>query len=246
MPVTETISENILTLTFDGEGERNLLTPHLLLELDESLRKFERDGNLCVAILRGAGEKHFSGGESPASLRDTLDNIMSMKGKLRHLAYPHGQNPLSYTAVYTTLFSWRASKPVIAAIAGECYGKALTLVGLHTDIRVCGKNARFGFPLIAQGFGSGDVLLSQLVTQIPRAWVNWLVEVGEPVDAIRAYQCFLVNDVVEDDQVFRRAGVIAEKIAAMPAGNPEREKFSVTRLGDMDYDDALRIACRTR
>ena len=246
MPVIETVSENVLTLAIDGEGERNLLTPHLLLELDESLRKYERDGDLRVAILRGAGKKHFSGGESPTSLRDTLDNILSMKGKLRHLAYPHEQSPLSYTAVYATLFSWRTSKPVIAAIAGECYGKALTLVGLHTDIRVCGKNSRFGFPLIAQGFGSGDVLLSQLVTQIPRAWVYWLVEVGEPLDASRAQQCFLVNEVVEDDQVFKRAGIIAEKIAAMPASNPEKEKFSVTRLGDMDYDDALRIACRTR
>ena len=245
MPVTETVLENILTLTIDGEGERNLLTPDLLLELDESLRKFERDGNLQVAILRGAGEKHFSGGESPAHLKDALDDLVPMQGKLRHLAYPLEQNPMSYTAVYTTLFSWRTSKPVIAAITGECYGKALTLVGLHTDIRVCGKSSRFGFPLIAEGFGSGDVLLSQLVTQIPRAWVNWLVEVGEPVDARRAYQCFLVNEMIEDDRVFRRAGVIAEKIAAMPAGNPEREKFSVTRLGDMDYDDALRVACRT-
>ena len=152
------------------------------------------------------------------------------------------QTTLSYASVYHTLFSWRTTKPVIAAVTGACHNKALTLLGLHTDLRVCGESASFGFPLISRGFGSGDAFLSQLSRQIPYAWLPWMVSVEEPIDAQTAHQCHIVNEIVSDETVFGRARELAEQVAAIDPAITRAEKNAVTEMHDMDYEQGLKFA----
>src|SRR5262245_15251309 len=50
------------TITIEGTGERNLLTPELVQQFGAEITRFDQDPEARVAILTSAGERHFGEG----------------------------------------------------------------------------------------------------------------------------------------------------------------------------------------
>lgn len=238
MSVSVERSGAVTEIRLSGTGARNLATPELVLSLNDALVAFERDEAASVAILAGA-RAHFWGGVDPDAQREAFADMADMKGKLRHFAFPMAQDMRAMAVAWRRLFRWRGSKPVIAAIEGDCFDHGMVLLGVHTDLRIAARDARFGFPAIRRGDAAGEALASGLAAQIAPAWLNWMVETAEPIDAATAHRAWLINELVDDGDALDRARALALQVARVPAATLRAEKLGTRLTRTLDQDEAL-------
>lgn len=241
MSIELAVNAGVATISIAGADATNAITPAMALELHRTLLAFDADPSARVAILRGAGTGSFSAGMDVAAMSAMLDDMRTLKGVSRHYVYPAAQQPLSPWVVWRSLLARRTVKPVVAAVRGDCLGLGLMILGLHTDVRIAAQSARFGFPDIHAGAGSGQAVLSRLTSQIPLTAVHWLVQTGLAMDAHEARRCFLVNEVVSDAQLEARAVEVATRIGRRPAHALRAEKLAAIHLERAEYADAVAL-----
>ena len=105
------------------------------------------------------------------------------------------------------------SKPIVAAVNGDCAGGGLELL-LATDIRAAAPHARFGLPEVRWSiypFGGATI---KLVQQIGHVHAMELLLTAKLIDAAEAARIGLVNRVVPAEQLRPWALQTAEQIAA--------------------------------
>jgi E-phenylitaconyl-CoA hydratase len=172
----------------------DLETARLLAERFEA---FDRDPDLRVAIVTGAGDKAFCAG---ADLKKMHGG--SHEGGIGELWDHERQQRLGQRL--------QVGKPVIAAINGYCLAGGLELA-LGCDIRICSTAASFGAPevrwSILHGFGA-----MRLPSTVPMSVAMEMLLTGERIDAPRALQAGLVSRVVEPAALLSTAEAMAEKI----------------------------------
>jgi len=185
---------HIATVTFDRPEAMNSLTVDMLAGMDAAFEDFNDDDDLWVAILTGTGDKAFSAG---MDLKEAIPLLTS-------------GDQLGYEDPTKRPFS-DVFKPIIAAINGYCIAGGLEFIQ-GTDIRIAAEHATFGFGEVTWGIiptGGSHVRLPQ---QIPWAVAMELLLTGKTIDAQRAYEIGLVNEVVPPDELMPTALKWAETI----------------------------------
>lgn len=201
-------SDGVLTITLNRPDAHNALSPELLCRLVDALDTFEADASLQVAIITGAGTKAFcSGGDLGATLPlfsgarlpvDEWDQRLLDEPRLRSVA-PLRDEPLS--------------KPVIAAVNGACVAAGAEIL-LGTDIRIATPQAIFGWPEVKHALIPFAGTLARLPRQVSWCQAMNLLLTGEMINADKALQLGLINEVVEPDLLLERARQVAGRIAA--------------------------------
>jgi enoyl-CoA hydratase/carnithine racemase len=112
--------------------------------------------------------------------------------------------------------------PVIAAVNGHAIGGGLEMA-VTCDIRIAARGVRMGMPPAKIGLVYGHTGLRRFVEVCGLANTNELFYSGRNVDADRAYDMGLVNQVVEgddlEDAVLSLAGEIARNSPLSLEGN---------------------------
>jgi enoyl-CoA hydratase/carnithine racemase len=103
--------------------------------------------------------------------------------------------------------------PVVAAINGHCLGGGLELA-VRCDLRVCAAGAKLGMPPAKLGLIYGHTGLERFIDVIGVARTKELFLVGRNLDAARAAEIGLVNEVVADEELEGAATGLAAEIAA--------------------------------
>ena len=206
--------EHVAIVTIDRPEAMNALTKEMLLGIDRAFAEIERDDDLWVSILTAAGDKAFCCG------MDLKEAIPAMTGG-DSLGY---DDPTKRQ--FTDVF-----KPIIAAINGLCIAGGLETI-LHTDLRIASENARFGLGEVRWGLvpaGGSHVRLPQ---QVPWAIAMQLLLTGETIDARRAYEAGLVNEVVPRERLLPCALDWATKICRNgPLAVRTAKEIAVRALG---------------
>lgn len=194
MPLEVNEPERHITLvTLDNQPKRNAMSRAMLAEMAALWDRLDTSDCRCV-ILTGAGEKGFCAG---ADIGGDLS------------ADPETARVINRALLKTSTFS----KPIIAAVNGDCAGGGVELL-LSTDIRAAAEHARFGLPEVRYAiypFGGATV---KLVHQIGYVHAMDLLLTGRLVDAQVAARIGLVNEVVPKDQLMSWAMAKARAIAA--------------------------------
>lgn len=188
----------IARITINRPEAMNAFDQATARELGRRLREFDKDDELRVAILTGAGDKAFCAG---ADLK-----------KMHGASHGGGIGELWDDERYQRLGQkLHLAKPVIAAINGYCLAGGLELA-LGCDIRIASTAASFGCPevrwSILHGFGA-----MRLPQTVPLSVAMEMLLTGERIDARRAYEVGLVSRLVEPAQLMSTATEIAQKIA---------------------------------
>ena len=177
----------------------NALSAALLDEFEAEIDALDRDGDVRVIVVRGAGDRAFVAGadikEFPA-LRESASEGGSARGIQR---LGHRMDA--------------ADTPFVAAIHGYCLGGGLELA-MCCDVRVCADDATLGQPEIQLGLipgGGGTQRLPRLVGQGRAMFLNLT---GDFVDAETAYAWGLVERVVPAAELEDVAVAIAGRIAS--------------------------------
>lgn len=103
--------------------------------------------------------------------------------------------------------------PVIAAINGHAIGGGLEMA-VTCDLRIAARGVKMGMPPAKIGLIYGHTGLRRFVEVCGLPNTNELFFTGRNVDADRAYDMGLVNQVVEPDDLERAVRSVAEEIAA--------------------------------
>jgi enoyl-CoA hydratase/carnithine racemase len=191
--VTYEVVDGVAWLTIDRPEARNALSKDVRDGLWEGTRRFVADDSAAVLVLTGAGDKAFCAGGDLKEMAETA------------LEVP----PPDFLPQFGRNIS--VEKPTIAAVNGVAYAGGF-LLAQQCDLVVAAEHARFAVTEVKVGRGSPWAApLSWLVP--PRVALEILLT-GDPLDAHRAREVGLVNQVVPAAELRERTQELARRIAA--------------------------------
>jgi enoyl-CoA hydratase/carnithine racemase len=207
---------NVLVLRLNRPDARNALNPAMLEALGSAVLGAESDPDVRAIVITGTGDRAFCAG---------MDLRSFASGE-----QPGSGNPEAGAAM-GRLFSGRVEIPVVGAANATAVAGGLELL-LGCDVIVASSEAKFGLPEVKRGlFAAGDG--TAIANRVPLGVALELILTGDSIDARRAYEVGLVNQVVAPDEVLPAAIAMAERIAANgPLGL--RASKELTRLALTD------------
>lgn len=189
---------NIATIIINNPPV-NVLSAHVVEQLSIAADEIERDSEVKVVILTGAGDRAFMAGgnikEFPAWMGKGVEEA---KQKSLWL-----QEPLNKIE--------NISCPTIAAINGVALGGGCELA-LCCDIRIAEEHVFIGLPEIKLGLFPGAGGTQRLPRLIGKAKAKEMIFTGEPLSAEEAKQIGLVNHVVPKGKSLEKALELANVI----------------------------------
>ncbi len=198
-------AEHVTQLTLNRPERLNALTYELVEELHAALDAVKADTSCRAVILTGAGRGFCAGLD--------LTGFGTVPGTEDFGRPQQGMAVQQHIADLVPRI--RSLKvPVIAAINGAAAGGGFAIT-LASDIRICGRSARFGTAFVRLGVSGCDIGVSWLLPRlIGASRAHELMLTGRVFDSAEADQLGLVVRVVADDQVIAEALAIAEQIKA--------------------------------
>jgi enoyl-CoA hydratase/carnithine racemase len=133
------------------------------------------------------------------------------------------------------------AKPTIAAVNGVAYAGGF-LLAQGCDLCVAADTARFAITEVK--VGRGAPWAAPLPWLIPPRIAMQLLLTGDPIDAARAYEIGLVNEVVPLAGLRDAAQRLAERIAANAPLSVRAAKRTVRLIAEHPLTDAYREAER--
>ena len=175
----------------------NALNDSVIEELDSVFRAIDRDDEVRVVIITGAGRAFVAGADiaQMSRLDGSEGRVMSMRG----------QKVMEFIEFM--------DKPVIAAVNGFALGDGNEL-SMACDIRIASETAKFGQPEVNLGIIPGYGGTQRLPRLVGRGMAKKLIYSAEIIDAEEAYRIGLVDEVVPADQLMDTAAKLAETIAS--------------------------------
>src|SRR3984885_15437145 len=162
-------SASTLVLTLSIPGARNALHPDMYAAGIEALDSAERDPSVRAIVITGA------------------DQFFCAGGNLNRLLENRAKDPSVQAQSIDMLGEWIAalrssSKPVIAAVEGAAAGAGFSLA-LACDLIVAAADAKFILSYGRIGLSPDGGATWSLMQALPRARVQQMVWLGEPITA---------------------------------------------------------------
>ncbi len=194
------LRDTIAIVSLDRPAKLNALTPAMLDQLGAIADSLEANDDLRAVVLTGAGERAFCVG---ADINEW--SALAPLDMWRRWV----------TRGHRVFDRWAALRlPVVAAINGPAIGGGLELAAV-ADIRVADATSTFSLPEASIATCPGWSGTQRLVSLIGPAHVKAMALTGRRIDAQRAYQLNLIDEVVAPGQALAAALVVAEQIAAL-------------------------------
>jgi enoyl-CoA hydratase/carnithine racemase len=137
--------------------------------------------------------------------------------------------------------------PTLAAINGHCLGGALELA-ISCDLRICAAGAKLGMPPAKIGLVYGHTGLRKFLDTVGLSRTKELFLTGRNLDAARAEQIGLVNEVVPDGSLEADSVELAALVAANAPLSMRGNKSAIDTLNQnpvlSDAQEAGLIALR--
>ena len=190
------INNRTLTITINRPEKLNALNQQTLIQIESAINDAEKNDDVAAIIITGSGEKSFIAGADISELAQS--NAVT---GMRFAEY--GQQ------VMTTIEHCR--KPVIAAINGFALGGGCELA-MSCHMRVAADNAMFGQPEIKLGVIPGFGGTQRLVKLVGKGRAMEMNLMGNMINAQRAYEIGLVNQVVSADELLPTVEKMAKQL----------------------------------
>lgn len=215
-----------IELTLNRPERRNALSRALIGDLTDALVEADRDAASASIILTGAGPSFCAG----LDLREVAETSAD---QAEHDAS-------SLLRLFETIDN--LTKPVVAAVNGPAVAGGAGLVSV-CDVVVCGQSGVIGYPEIKRGLVAA-IVMTYLRRLVGERQAKWLLLTGENLDARRALEFRLVNEVVPDDDLLPRSRYYADLFASYPREALANTKALMNRIRGLQHADAVSEARR--
>ena len=185
----------VTILRLNRPDARNALNAELIGAIGAGLAEAEADPEVRAVVLTGTGDRAFCAG---MDLRSFAEGGTPSP-------------PQEHMASFARFTGGEIGVPVVGAANATAVAGGFELL-LGCDVVVASEDAKFGLPEVKRSLfaAGGGVFLG---TRIPLAVALEMTLTGDPIDARRAFDLGLVNEVVPADQVLDAALALAERIA---------------------------------
>ena len=223
--LTITVHDHIGWIVLNRPDQRNSFTIDMLDRWAQALRKFQRDDDVRAVVLRGAGSAFCAGadlGDLSELSRSPLDNRRLMTDQVHQVA--RAVNDLT--------------KPLIAGVHGPAVGAGMDMA-LMCDYRIASSEARFSEGYIRVGLVPGDGGCYYLPRLIGRSRALRLLWTGEFVDAAKALEWNLVDEVCAVSEFEPRLEQFARQLTHQLPAAVQMIKTAVNQAEPGDLPTAL-------
>lgn len=170
-------------ITFNDPQRHNAVSFDMWAAVPKALSVFERDDDIRVVVLTGAGERAFVSGANISQ----FDKLRS--GEDAVTAYEQ-------VAEAAQLALYDFVKPTIARIRGYCIGGGLN-IALCCDMRIASDDSTFSIPAGRLGLGYRLTAIRNLVTAVGASKALEIFLTAARYPATEAHALGLVNQVTD-------------------------------------------------
>jgi enoyl-CoA hydratase/carnithine racemase len=216
----------IATLTLNRPQSHNAINMGMYQALPDLVAGLDKDPDVKVIVVRGAGEKSFASGAditefekergSAAAARNYNEKVAAAERAIEGL-----------------------SKPTIAMIHGYCIGGGAGLA-LACDLRFADTRARFAITPAKLGLVYSLESTKRVVDLAGPSRAKWILVSGQQIQAQRAWELGLFDELVEPDELEKYTYEFAEVITTRAQFSVRMGKEMVRRVvaGQVDDDEA--------
>jgi enoyl-CoA hydratase len=208
---------------FNNPERRNAVSLDMWEATARILDGFDKDNEVRVVVLTGAGDKAFVSGADISRFEDERANEEAI---VRYNQTVERAN----AAVYDY------PKPTIAMIRGYCIGGGLGLA-LCCDLRICSDDSRFAVPAAKLGLGYPFHGLKKLVDVVGPSFAKEIFYTARQFDAEEARVMGLVNRVVPAAELEAHVKTYAQMIGENAPLTIATTKFTI---GEVVKDESKR------
>lgn len=217
--------EGIGYLTLNRAEVRNAFNQEMIDELQEALRVIDKDEEIRVLIITGAGKAFQAGADiAELSLMAPMDILRWNEGIVR---------------INGSLEKLR--QPVIAAINGAAMGGGLELA-ISCTLRIMAESAKMALPEVKLGIIPGTGGTQRLPRLIGKGLAAELLLTGDVITAKDAHRVGLVNRVVPDGETVKAAEELARKIMSNAPVAVEMAKDALEIGKDLPLEHAVQYS----
>lgn len=218
------VEQSVATLTLDRPDARNAINNAMRADIVGALATFGADDKARVLVLTGSDCGAFCAGADLKERNDAADVHAADAAK-----------PPYFAALRD------CRKPVIAAIDGYCVAGGLEL-SLLSDIRLATAHSTFGMPEPKVGM-IGDAAVELLARMIPLGAALQLQLTATRIDAARAYQIGLIQDVCQTrSDLMAAARGVADAILECSPSAVATLKYLIRTGSGMSLGDATELS----
>jgi enoyl-CoA hydratase len=214
----------VATITLNRPDQLNTIVPPMPDEIEAAVAVAERDPEIKIIVLRGAGRAFSAGYDFGDGFQQWADTITTDgkwdPGKDFAMTTAHEIGP---TQKFMAI--WRASKPVIAQVHGWCVGGASDYA-LCADIVIASNDAVIGTPYSRMW---GAYLTGMWLYRLSLAKVKWHSLTGRPLTGVQAAEVELINEAVPFELLEARVAEIAAELARIPLSQLQAQKLVVNQ-----------------
>lgn len=207
-------------LTINRPHKRNALNHATLQRLIAEVRAADADPHLRSLIITGAEDAAFCAG---ADLKDIIADEGSIEG----------------ISAFGDLFLVlnNVGIPVISAVNGTAVGGGLGII-LASDLVVMSEKAKIGAPEVKRGLFA--MFISRFVYQaFPEKIANQMLLLGEMLEAQRALELGLVNQLAPQQEVLNESINLAQRLSELSGSVLRVGKKAIRKQRDYGFDDAM-------
>ena len=217
MPNQETlynVADRIATITLNRPDKLNAWTAIMEQEVRSAIEEAERDENVRVIILTGAG-RGFCAGADMSLLSSVVASGVDERVRKQASSNSTAGMVDGVRADFRKKYSYfpAVGKPVIAAINGPVVGLGL-VISLYCDLRFASDAAKFSTAFARRGLIAEYGLAWILPRLVGHANALDLLFSARMVDSAEALRIGLVNQVFPQDVFLAKANEYARDVAA--------------------------------
>ena len=215
MPSQETlyqVADRVATVTLNRAEKLNAWTAVMEQEVRSAIEEAERDEDVRVIVLTGAGRGFCAGadmsllsGVATRGVDEATKESALQAGAQREGVRPDFQKKYSYFPAI--------EKPVIAAINGPIVGLGL-VIALYADLRWASDSARFSTTFARRGLIAEYGMAWTLPRLVGHANALDLLFSARTIDAAEALRMGLVNQVFPQDTFLDKVRELARDLAS--------------------------------
>lgn len=227
------VEDGIAWVAFNRPEKRNCMSPKLNRRMKAVLEELEFREDVKVLVLTGEGEAWTAGMDLKEYFRETEAQGLWAVRKSQRESYGWFERLRWY------------EKPTIAMINGWCFGGGYgPLFGC--DIAIASEDAQFGLSEINWGIlpGGGASKVAQELMPFRKAMYHAMM--GENLSGKQAEAQGLVTEAVPAEKLRERVLEIANVLKKKDTHALRATKWTMRRMVDMTYDNALDYQIRAQ
>lgn len=222
-------NEHVAVITLNRPDKFNAIRAPMPDEIQASIGEANRDQDVRVILLQGAG-KSFCGG---FDFSDGLEHFDGFGLSIKPGEYDIGKDMLMslnpWTAPTQKFMSiWRSPKPVIVKVHGWCVGGG-SEYALLGDIVIASEDAQFGTPYSRVW---GCHLTNMWVYRLGLTRAKHYALTGRSISGKEAADIGLINFAYPQEQLDEKAWEYADQLAQIPVTQLAAMKFITNQVFD--------------